>query len=459
VRSRGYQVSRTVRWLITICAALLALAACAGVAYLIVPGDTGNRVLIGTSAGVVVGAVIAAWGASAVGRTAPPEADAVEAGSLAVMLSAHADERTAVPGGLQYVSRRVQGRLVIEPHDYYLDAIRSGGPLTSMKSSSGMWPGFAWPALDVKVTNNTARTVFFYEAQFRVSASRTDPRPIPLVFTGHSGESAYRMDLPLDNLGWGPMDDCVFRFHLEHINDPVPLTGEFAWPRDGDGRSDDRTPLIAAMAEAGVDISRYESARIRYLPGGECALGPFTNGVVASGILEYTQTEPDGTRTRQHHAVRALIEFGDPLELSHAPASRAYQVKLRPDGQDYSVLVPISQTLAAGAADRFLFVLAAERASLHDFTLTLGYNDAEQLDCGHITVELFISKNDVRWQMVAWKYQAPEWPPTLPAGGWLDQFGIDGARLRCAAREPGGIREGRSAHPAWCARTRRRSAS
>jgi hypothetical protein len=112
-------VGRTVRWLITLGAAVLALGACVGVAYLILPGDTGNRLLIGTSAGVVVGAVIAVWGASSVDRTSPPEANPGESGRLAVALSAYAESKASAGEGLRYEGHREQGQLLIVPHHHY----------------------------------------------------------------------------------------------------------------------------------------------------------------------------------------------------------------------------------------------------------------------------------------------------------------------------------------------------
>lgn len=52
------------------------------------------------------------------------------------------------------------------------------------------------------------------------------------------------------------------------------------------------------------------------------------------------------------------------------------------------------KTGAAGEADRFLFAIAADQSSWHDFALTLFYNGTEELDCGPVTLELFISTDD-----------------------------------------------------------------
>ena len=98
-----------------------------------------------------------------------------------------------------------------------------------------MWSkAFAWPALDVKITNNTTQTVFFSEAQFRVADSRPDLRPIPVI--RGIVYLTRRIYLPLVNVGWGPMEDCVFRFHLEGEDDATPLTADISWPLDGNGQ-------------------------------------------------------------------------------------------------------------------------------------------------------------------------------------------------------------------------------
>jgi hypothetical protein len=129
-------------------------------------------------------------------------------------------------------------------------------------------------------------------------------------------------------------------------------------------------------------------------------IGPFAEDgmAVVAGILEYSQTDPDGACTRHSNPLRALVSFGESGAGAPVPPSYTYRARLRADGRDYRVSVPISQALAAGEADRFLLTIAADRSSVHDLTLALLYNDGERLDCGAVGLELFISTEDAYWQ-------------------------------------------------------------
>jgi hypothetical protein len=344
--------------------------------------------------------------------------DAAAAGNqLSIMLSAYGGGKAHAERRLRYEGCHDGGRLVIKPHDPYLDVLRAGGQLACQHYWHSLWEHtFTWPTLDVKVVNNTAQTIFFDQAQFRVSESRADKRPVPVI-----NGIAYLMDeiyLPLTNSGWGPMEDCVFRFHLERPDDSTPLTSEFTWPLDGNGEPIDGGPFIEALAEAGVHISRAGDRRRRLLdippdnqiwavpPYDTSGLGPFTTAkAVASGVLEYTQTELDGSRTRQRNPVIMLFVFGESPVGAPVPPSWTYQVKLQPEGRNYSVTAPISQALAPGEADRFLFKIAADRSSLHHFNLTLGYHGTAQLGCEPVTLELFVPAEYEWLQEMA----SPDW--------------------------------------------------
>jgi hypothetical protein len=270
-------------------------------------------------------------------------------------------------GRFRYEARTEAGRLLIVPQDPYLSALRAGGRLTAQDYWHSLWEDtFAWPELDVKVVNNTVETVFFHEAQFRVRRSRIDRRPVPVIHgAAYTGDgTGWRSDFPLENVGWGPMGDCVLRFHLERPDVHASVTGEFDWPSGGEGFFQDTGPLIAALTEAGVDVPN--------LP----------------------DTELDGTRTRRRNPVTIPLVLGPKGFGAPIPPSWSYQVRLRAEGRDYTVKRDISQALAPGEADRFLFAIAAPKASVHDFDLTLLYNSIERLDCVDVTLELFLSTDD-----------------------------------------------------------------
>jgi hypothetical protein len=80
------------------------------------------------------------------------------------------------------------------------------------------------------------------------------------------------------------------------------------------------------------------------------------------GVLDYEQTEPDGSVTRRSPRLRAGVRFGiTRVEAMHIEPTHHYHAPLRTDGQDYEIHVPVSQALVVGEPDRFRSAIAAER--------------------------------------------------------------------------------------------------
>jgi hypothetical protein len=69
-RQRGWELGTVGRWLAAIGLGIAALAACIAVTDVSLPWDTDTNVLTGGAAGVVVGAFLALWTASAIERSA-----------------------------------------------------------------------------------------------------------------------------------------------------------------------------------------------------------------------------------------------------------------------------------------------------------------------------------------------------------------------------------------------------
>jgi hypothetical protein len=421
------------RWLAFAGIAALAFAGCVTIAWFAFPWDLPTRVAVGSSAGVVVGAVIAAWATTRADPPAVsadrPAARAEDADIPAVQticgtaafaiqnergtvdlrnaaITVHQGPGTA-PGSLsvavsvdsvppdygrpidpaperdvRYRAVRQAGRLVVTPSVPYLDLVARGGPIEPYRTWS-----FALPALDVKVVNNTGDSVFFHEALFRVASSRTDPRPVPTTYTA---PGPY---LRLSNQGWGPMRERRLRFHLEVGGDPRPLTREYTWNLDD---AEDAAPLEAALAEAGID------------PDSPPTVVAMVDHAIV-GVLDYEQTEPDGSVTRRSLRLRAGMRFGIArVEAMHIEPTHHYHAPLRADGQDYEIRVPVSQALVVGESDRFRFVIAAERSSLHDFHLALLDTEGGELTCGRVSLEIFVPAGET-WRL---ERDRPTWTHT-----------------------------------------------
>lgn len=344
---------------------------------------------------------------------------------------------------LHYETHYEGGRTIIEPRDPYLDLVHQGGELTPLAPRS-FWGtpwgnSFQWPTLDVKLVNNTDQTLFFHEAVFCVAESRPDLRPIPLI-----GAESHEMNIPLRNVGWGPMIDGMLRFRLARSNDENTVTCEFEWHFDNPEMVRAEGSLTSFFADVGVDVEMLK--RLQWVgndgdwyylaatsglgetipaDGGgyaplfagdyyhrlkkseyeallKRALGPFPGEpsepfkVLIRGTLEYTQNDVDGSQTRHVNPFRSYVSFEQPPEGALMPPSWTYQVRLRSEGHGYTVSTPISQAVAAGEADRFLFRIAADRSSLHDFSLKLVYNDDVTLASDPISLELFVSNMEAK---------------------------------------------------------------
>ncbi|MCD0448915.1 hypothetical protein LO762_06885 [Actinocorallia sp. API 0066] len=274
--------------------------------------------------------------------------------------------------GLCYRGSRDDGGLLrVTPCDPYLAELRADGALEAREYWYTPWEGaFRWPVIEVEVVNGSAAEVRVREALFAVASSRTDPRPVPLI---HG--ASYGADLTLDNLGWGPMEEGVLRFHLETPEGAV-LGGERTCALDADGHPADLKPLHAAV----------------------CQLGPEAReGTIhVAGTLEYTQTEPDGSRTRHTHPYRGVIVFGAPPVGAPLPPAAPCQVLLRADGAGYTETVAAPRVVPPGGSARFTFTVGAPRSSLHNLSVALRTEDNRTVPCGDLSLELFCSRADAR---------------------------------------------------------------
>ncbi|MFJ3905765.1 hypothetical protein [Streptomyces sp. NPDC090025] len=289
----------------------------------------------------------------------------------------------------------------IRPSDDYLDRLRAGGPLEGAPGSH------RWPVLDVKVVNNTAEAVLLHEAVLHVSSSEPDLRAVPIVL----GRS---MAVALQNDGWGQLDDCTLTFTLHASPEPSarPVGGPFVL-RSADlvqgegpgGRPEEQWPMADALRACGADPVAVRSAvgQARYPAPNrallDAALGPFAwrGEAFLVGRLEYTHPGPDGAPVRAANPVRGclgLTDDGRPRIGGYLPPAHRYSTVLPATGRDYRVAVPLSQFIRSGEADRFLVAIASDRSAFHDFSLTVGYNEQQEVVAAErVRLELFLPRS------------------------------------------------------------------
>jgi len=347
----------TLRWLATMVAAVAALAICIAAVWLLAPWDLATRVAVGTSAGVVVGAVIAAWSganseASANNRntsasiqdpgppgdpiTKPQSQESREiSGSLVVQsgrdvhfghavitvnaqtppepgivtATVTAFHRTPPDGGWSMTSPMRHegslhgGRLTIRPAHAYLDLVRSGAILEPLPYQERKWMHEVIPAqLDIKVVNNTAETLTVHQVRLDVARSVDHIQNIPVVQLGDvelAPEGRIYIQGPIDFSSSWP-DVVTLRFHLEHPRRLVPLTVDHVWPYNSASSIEDDHPLMLALAEAGAFPREPEESK----QAGARGLNVWSPPSNAYMELRAVQRRPNGASSRRARLFR-----------------------------------------------------------------------------------------------------------------------------------------------------------
>ena len=340
---------------------------------------------------------------------------------------------------LFYASERDGERINIAPINPYLTAVESGGPLYTLETTDPWYRVFHFPTFDVKLVNNTDKTVFFHEAEFRVASSRPDCRAIPAVLGMHG--SLY---VHFYNLGWGEMKDATLQFALTAIPeeqlDEAPLQLPEHLPHRielGTFDTSKAFTLLPFFEIEGINVDRlaalldthwntneskvqfyrelefdYESidsaqedrfVRTQELPRADYerflrkAAGRFYKSCPClAGLLEYDEMSRDGSVVHRTESVFALLDFRPHGPGAGAPPSNEYHIKLDVEGDDYVRKLPISQVLKAGESDRFLIQVAADRSSFHDLTFALRFNNDEVVEAP-VHLELFCSRLDAHY--------------------------------------------------------------
>jgi hypothetical protein len=312
----------------------------------------------------------------------------------------------------------------VSPKVPYLELLRSGGPIGP---EHYWWTPFeiTLPELDIKLVNNSSKTVFLTEADFIVDQSKLDPSPVLLI----PGEG-YFMSMNIINFGWGKVKNPEFRFNLI----PLPpkdasinqeklfadaagkLTQSLPVQEQDDGIEFDFAPVLASL---GVDVETLRNRPVervygsdghqtytfqpkngpRYTLDGkqyrdrlERANGKFLGG---SAFLfgEISYDSPDVPTKRSSTKLVNIIHFGEPGVGAPRPPSFTYSVKFEVNGEKYVKKVALSQVLMPQEADRFTIKIAADSSSHHLFRLRLIYNDGKSIESPNMSLDLFMPRD------------------------------------------------------------------
>lgn len=300
-----------------------------------------------------------------------------------------------------YITNYEKNIIKINSNQPYVSIYNNGGPINAYYYD--MQP-FNWdyPNLDIKVVNNSNKTIFFTDIVLDIKESILDPSPV-LIINNSIRNTHIPMKIELNNQGWGKARDLKARFRLIP-SDSTDYNFSGPYPYEifvGDIDSYGWIYFSEAFKKEGVDVEKflelyskrhtyenYESEKQLYLGKfkKECA--------VALGEFEFygdTLTEKNKLFNIKFKTIVYLLMF----ECSAEFKDFSYQyptTKIKYDGKNYQVRVPISQVLKPQEADRFNLKIGVDKSSLHKFQLKLLYNNNMEVKSPEIELRAFIPR-------------------------------------------------------------------
>lgn len=300
---------------------------------------------------------------------------------------------------LQYRARSSGDSIIIEPSMDYLDLVASGGPVRGIPSARASFD-WGFPNLDLRIVNNSSRTIFLSNIAFDVEHSTIDYSPIPVI----QQNFFMPLHIPITNQGWGSMEGAALAIDILSVTAEPSHEGGFAH-NITIGSIDEyvAVDISDALRARGVDVDFLRQVR----PGGLSsaivnspefmrAYGPFPEKLVqVCGMLRYRGRDISGNR--QHHGLKftTLVSLMYPGPGIPAPPSFQYSVQFKAEGQNYTVEEPISHVLKPYEADRFNVSIGVERSSVHAFRTRVEFNDGDHVVSRAATLHVFVPRSSV----------------------------------------------------------------
>lgn len=308
---------------------------------------------------------------------------------------------------LEYTTERLGEVTTVAPVMKYLALVERGGPLPSVGGYQWWDAAAVYPTLDVKLLNESERTVFVTTADVVVERSDPDPRPVPVF---HAGAKASARAFSIVNEGT-PMRRVRLEFDLAPGN---------ARPRWGGGHRhviDLRRPddfwvvsLDQALRREGVDVAavqRIEAEALEHVdelqgestPDEEAlarASGPFAplEPFLIFGTLTYATDQAGSKLHRVRFSTSSYLANTLHGIGSYYRPTGYYNVRLRTSAASYErVVAGVSQRVPPGAADRFHIVVAADTPSRHRIRLRIRFNGADPVLSGPIDLRMFVPRS------------------------------------------------------------------
>lgn len=294
---------------------------------------------------------------------------------------------------------------VIYPEMGYLNRFKNGGPIRPLSVTRFKWN---FPTLDVKLVNNSSKTIYLTDAVFNVRQSRLDPAPLLVVHRNRLRANAWRV--PLYNYGSGIASNLRMRFHLTPLFESPPspnYSAPFAHEvHVGDVERRAIMSLAPAFIKMGVDVEslkalprygRHQMSTEEFEAHRRQFLGPFTSGRASlSGELVFTSKTLSGKTKKWRVQFSAIVQlFNRKAKKKVRLPTREYDVKLDSENVNYLRRVPISHVLEPGESDRFTLMIAVDRSSYHSFVLELMTSENEVFDSFPVRLHAVIPRSQL----------------------------------------------------------------
>jgi hypothetical protein len=275
---------------------------------------------------------------------------------------------------LSYSFKKIDDTILIVPNSKLLSLLENNQPI---RDFSGEIFAVNLPELDLKFTNNSNDAIFFN--QLTVDVNKSTPIN-SAVFIPTSGDD----DVSLINAGWGQAENVSVDFSTS--SQPPSWLGSFDthveyshWPSTEVKSL--KEEIYRNLIQKGVDE--------HFLRDGEFHDGSRDTNVLRERFGDKAREFLKGAFVygtisfEDQNKIKSTQKFESYISLGLWPGggleaiSSKFNTELKPEGKDYQVAVPMSNSLKPKSFDRIALTLAASQSSTHVFSLIFHYDGQE----------------------------------------------------------------------------------
>jgi hypothetical protein len=301
----------------------------------------------------------------------------------------------------------------IEPFSPYLSRLLRGDPITPLLEPYQSSVAWCPPNLDLRVVNNSDKSILVHTVVFEVEKSSRDYAPLIVMEADELWRKACH--ILLVNEGWGKIQNCSLMFNLSPIKkdqvrwghiwqllDTISFQGPFRHSVNiADFETSTFVNLTAAFISEDVKLDAKRIAREvteydglpeqDYVPA-QKDLGNFSSGsALVYGVLKFTSFPDTQNQTVKFAAIVHLSNSG--LSGAAMPSSFQYHTAFQAENHNYQVSLPVSHNLKPGEADRFNIRVVAPQSSLHKFRVRLLYNQKDSVLSEPMTMRILVPRS------------------------------------------------------------------